>query len=179
MLDMGISEVGVFEKWLDEEKTYLQGLTKEPKEETLQMEYFQKLINLWASEYVDYFFSFITLLTKPRATLTAANGAFANTEPGAQDFTRAIETKRRHAIEKHDKDLNAVHALELQLGCTSRWVLGSPEFEEAAKMASMRKYQRCIDDLEGLVVARIFELTKMNRSQTGRHKLHLLLAYLF
>ena len=31
----------------------------------------------------------------------------------------------------------------------------------------MRTYQRCIDALEGLIVARMFELTKMNRSQTG------------
>jgi hypothetical protein len=50
MYDMGISDVGVFEEWLDEEKVYLQGLKTEPEEETLQMEYYQKLINLWASE---------------------------------------------------------------------------------------------------------------------------------
>jgi hypothetical protein len=62
--------------------------------------------------------------------------------------------------------------MELQLGGIERWVLGSPEFEEAARMVSMRKYQRCLDDLEGLVVARIFELTKMNRSQTGELKSH-------
>jgi len=31
----------------------------------------------------------------------------------------------------------------------------------------MWTYQRCIDVLEGLVVAQMFELTKMNRSQTG------------
>ncbi|KAJ3503342.1 hypothetical protein NLJ89_g8479 [Agrocybe chaxingu] len=35
----------------------------------------------------------------------------------------------------------------------------------------MRKYQRCLDTLEGLVVARMFKLTKMNMSQTG-YKLH-------
>lgn len=50
MHDMGISDVGVFEAWLDEEKVYLQGLKTEPEEETLQMEYYQKLINLRASE---------------------------------------------------------------------------------------------------------------------------------
>jgi hypothetical protein len=51
MLDMDISGVEVFEDWLSEEKEYLQGLKTEPKEETLQMEYYQKLINFWASEY--------------------------------------------------------------------------------------------------------------------------------
>lgn len=32
----------------------------------------------------------------------------------------------------------------------------------------MRKYQRALDVLEGLIVSRMFELTKMNRSQTGK-----------
>ena len=52
MKDLGISDVLVFEAWLVEERTYLQGLKKEPAEETLQIEYYQKLVNLWASEWV-------------------------------------------------------------------------------------------------------------------------------
>jgi hypothetical protein len=104
--------------------------------------------------------------------LAAATNAFvASVHPGAQDFTRGIETKRRHALEKHDKDLAIVHALELRLGGMSRWTIGSPEFIEAGRLVSMRKYQRCLDELEGLIVACIFELTKMNRSQTGEHKI--------
>jgi hypothetical protein len=44
----------------------------------------------------------------------------------------------------------------------------SVEWQQAAEKVSMRRYQRCIDALEGLVVARMFELTKMNMSQTGK-----------
>lgn len=106
-------------------------------------------------------------LTRTRATLAAATTAFTDATPGTQDFTRTTETKRRHALEKHDKDLAAVHALELRLGVVTRWALGGPECIEAGRLVSMRKYQRSLDNLEGLVVARIFELTKMNRSQTG------------
>jgi Kyakuja-Dileera-Zisupton transposase len=50
MIDMGISSVDVFDNWLDEEKEYLLGLKTEPEAETLQMEYYQKLINFCASE---------------------------------------------------------------------------------------------------------------------------------
>ena len=50
MKDLGISGEGVFESWLVEERQYLQGLKKEPVEETLQMEYYRKLANLWSSE---------------------------------------------------------------------------------------------------------------------------------
>ena len=50
MRDLGIADESVFERWLQEEKVYLQGLTREPEEETLQMEYWQKLTNLTASK---------------------------------------------------------------------------------------------------------------------------------
>ena len=52
MQDLGISNESVFEVWLEEERVYLRGLKTEPAEETLQMEYYQRLVNLWASEYV-------------------------------------------------------------------------------------------------------------------------------
>jgi len=57
--------------------------------------------------------------------------------------------------------------MEKRLNVSSRWVPGSGEWEAAAKKVSIRQYQRCLDTLEGLVVARMFELTKMNMSQTG------------
>jgi hypothetical protein len=52
MKDLGITDDRVFEMWIQEERMYLQGLKKEPVDETLQMEYYQKLINLWASKSV-------------------------------------------------------------------------------------------------------------------------------
>jgi len=52
MNDLGVSDARVFEDWLEEEKVYLLGLQTEPMHETLQMEYWQKLLNLQASEYV-------------------------------------------------------------------------------------------------------------------------------
>ena len=50
MADLQISDDSVFETWLVEEREYLQGLCKEPEEETLQMEYWQKLVNLQGSK---------------------------------------------------------------------------------------------------------------------------------
>jgi hypothetical protein len=49
MKDLGISNTSVFDIWLQEEHTYLEGLKKKPMEEMLQMDYYQKLVNLWAS----------------------------------------------------------------------------------------------------------------------------------
>ena len=58
--------------------------------------------------------------------------------------------------------------MEKRLNVTSRWLPGSEEWKAAAEKVSMRQYQRCLDTLEGLIVARMFELTKMNMSQTGK-----------
>lgn len=84
-----------------------------------------------------------------------------------QDNTNTIETRRRHAIEKHEKNLMYVQALEIQLGITVWWMVESAEFQSAAQMVAMRVYQRALDVLKGLVVAQLFELTSMNRSQMG------------
>jgi hypothetical protein len=50
MQDLGLTDANIFERWIEEEKVYLQGLTREPENETLQMEYWQRLVNLNASE---------------------------------------------------------------------------------------------------------------------------------
>jgi hypothetical protein len=52
MHDQNILGVSVFQVWLAEEKAYLEGLSREPLLESLAMEYWQKLVNLGASEYV-------------------------------------------------------------------------------------------------------------------------------
>lgn len=51
MIQMGI-EKGVFEGWLKEEKLYLQALTKEPMQETLEIEYYRRLETLNKAAYV-------------------------------------------------------------------------------------------------------------------------------
>lgn len=50
MWELDISDISVFEEWLKEEKTYLVGLKQEPEEETLQMEYWQALVDLETAE---------------------------------------------------------------------------------------------------------------------------------
>jgi hypothetical protein len=62
---------------------------------------------------------------------------------------------RRHAQEKMEKDLEHMQELEEALEIEERWTTMSP------------KYQFALDALELLIVKHIFELTKMNQSQTG------------
>jgi hypothetical protein len=87
---------------------------------------------------------------------------------GIRDKTRSIETERRHALEEYEKDLKVVQDLEKKLDVSVRWEPGSEDWVRTGKLVTMRKYQRALDRLEGLIVARMFELTKMNMSQTGK-----------
>ncbi|KAJ7866709.1 hypothetical protein B0H13DRAFT_2236793 [Mycena leptocephala] len=125
------------------EKAYLRTLSKEPLEETMEMEYYQKLVNLRDAEY--------------------AEGGYAE----AAKATRRIETQRRHALELREKALAAVHDLEIRLGVEVRWMAGDEEWERAAEMVYRRRYQRALDHLEKLVVERMFELAKCHMSGTG------------
>lgn len=53
MRQMGIRRE-VFKDWLKDEKLYLEALTKEPIQETLEIEYYQRLESLNKARYVDF-----------------------------------------------------------------------------------------------------------------------------
>lgn len=118
------------------------------------------------------FRSVCILLLLFRRRLTTAEKAWQVLTPEsittkARDVTQSQETERRHAQEVATKDLLVVQSLEVRMNIVTRWDPKDDKWKEAAVMVGRRRYQRCLDALEGLVVARMFELTKMNMSQTG------------
>jgi hypothetical protein len=66
MRQEGVDSVDCFTEWLAEETAYLEGLKNAPKtnNDTMEMEYVQKLVNLSASQYVRvlHIFSLLTVL---------------------------------------------------------------------------------------------------------------------
>ncbi|KAG1844390.1 hypothetical protein F4604DRAFT_1884460 [Suillus subluteus] len=139
MHELGVTDESVFDVWLDKERNYLLSLSHEPECETLQTEYWQKLVNLSAS----------------KMELNTASVAWAVSTPSTM-----IETARRHAIKNYEKDLKMVQELEGKLDINQEW-------RDTGCLVANRKFQRALDHLEGLVVARIFELSKMNQAGTG------------
>ena len=81
--------------------------------------------------------------------------------------TTRLETTQHHAQETYDKDLITVQEMEVKLGIASRWKPGDVEWQNAGRLMAQRKYQCPLNNLESLVVARIFELGKMNQAGTG------------
>ncbi|KAF8518165.1 hypothetical protein BU17DRAFT_91300 [Hysterangium stoloniferum] len=192
MADHGITNMAVFGEWLVEEREYLKGhptdicegaahklkpspsdrslsatdisqfsvlnsLAIEPIRETQKMEYYQKLVNLGASE----------------VKLNAAHEVWQNPPPQNPTLSTSVaflEMKHCHALENWDKDLVVVQELEVKLSFQVRWIPDHPEWKAAALLVGKRHYQQCLDELEGLIVSRMFELTKMNMSQTAIRK---------
>lgn len=81
--------------------------------------------------------------------------------------TRKLETDRRLAIELRENCLKQVIDLEVSMGIEKRWDLLSPEYLETLGYLATRKYQRALEELQRLVVQRLFELHRMNVSATG------------
>jgi hypothetical protein len=72
---------------------------------------------------------------------------------------------------------NSVEESEEKMAIVDRWEWESKEWEEAANLTETRKYRLCINELEALVLKRMFELTKMNMSGTGGLPVHTLSCF--
>ncbi|KAG6887584.1 hypothetical protein C0992_011685 [Termitomyces sp. T32_za158] len=158
MNDQEVPDFETFKQWLVEEKAYLEGLSGEPLQETLQMEYYQRLVNLDASQKA---------LDQAQAKWLVITPENHN----VRDYTWSTKRERRHALENYEKDLKVVQGLKTKLGIKTQWTQRNPDWKVAVEMVAKRCYQRCLDHLEQLVVSRMFELTKMNLSKMG-YKLH-------
>ncbi|KAJ6550722.1 hypothetical protein B0H10DRAFT_2242599 [Mycena sp. CBHHK59/15] len=159
MRELGVLSRNEFDQWREKERAHLQTLSKEPEGETMEMEYFQKLVNLQDSE------QHMQDILGVDAGFNAADGAAGYA--GDARATRRIETQRRHALEVQAKALDVVQDLEVRLEIETRWVPGSEKWVAVAAMVRKRRYQRALDKLQGLIIARMFELAKCNMSGTG------------
>ncbi|KAJ7336990.1 hypothetical protein DFH08DRAFT_915958 [Mycena albidolilacea] len=157
MREEGILDYSVFCVWLEEEKTFLLRLKEGSKDqtETLEMEYVQKVVNLDTSR------------EKYLVVAAEARKAQAGDAPYTPGVPKA-ELARRHARQKVDRALEAVHELEEKLGISDHWTSESPQWIATVQQIKQKKYQKALDAVELLVVERIFELTKINQSQTGK-----------
>ncbi|KAJ7782095.1 hypothetical protein B0H14DRAFT_3095744 [Mycena olivaceomarginata] len=137
--ESGIQDVSEFQSRLKEEMEYLRGLSKEPDEETDRLEYYRRLVALMEQDSILY------------AVRAPSPG-----DPLSNMPVRAMSGA-----------LADVEASEIKMDIIKRWEWESAEWLEAEELANTRKYRKCINELEALVLKRMFELTKMNLSGTG------------
>ncbi|KAF9439708.1 hypothetical protein P691DRAFT_769073 [Macrolepiota fuliginosa MF-IS2] len=143
----------VFDTWLEEEHEYLGSLSKEPPEETLEMEYYQRLQEYYKAE---------SEWEKVGGVYVTYRGDDPTSAHGTSAATHCC-----HAKERRDQALGLVFESEIWLGVEKRWAPDMDEWKRVEGLVKHHWYQCCLDDLEGLIVACMFELSKMNMSQTG------------
>jgi hypothetical protein len=103
-------------------------------------------------------------------TYTTADFVPTGSLPSRSQITlnaRAIEAERKSTLRRLNLKLNAVQDLERKLGITERWTSNDEEYQKAWKYRNDREFIRAVETLEGLVVQRLFELSKANLKGTG------------
>ena len=105
------------------------------------------------------FMSFTPADFRRTGTLSRADAAVA----------RARESERAAAVCKIELQMNVVDDTERRLGVDERWTPGHAEYQRALQYLNNRKFIRAVEALEGLVVQRLFELSKANLIGTGKY----------
>ena len=80
--------------------------------------------------------------------------------------TNDLEQTRWKGLETIAATERVVSTLEAKLGISRRWTMYDEEWIAADKPIAEQDYQPALDSLEGLVVSRLFELSKMNKWDT-------------
>ncbi|KAK7031920.1 hypothetical protein R3P38DRAFT_3313830 [Favolaschia claudopus] len=144
----------IMEGRLQEEKNYLEGLSREPDEETESMDYYKALVNLHKRRYVlrqreglgftDEFDPMPPLPSPPPLPLDMPSLPSPESLPSLPPSAfRGVA--RRHANESYDKALNLVQRLEVQMGIVNRWTEGDPEWKNAAELWQIKSTEEHID----------------------------------
>ena len=84
----------------------------------------------------------------------------------AQETAR-LEADRRNALNNLTVAMREVSDLEAKLGLTVSWTPRDSKYQETLRYLRKREFHRALDRLQGLVVQRLFELSKANMSGTG------------
>lgn len=82
--------------------------------------------------------------------------------------TCKTETRWKFISEQCSRVLFDVLQMEELLNITMQWSLLDPEHTKALKYMNQQKHQQCLEWLHKLVIQQLFELHKMNLSQTGK-----------
>ncbi|KAH9951708.1 hypothetical protein B0H21DRAFT_842744 [Amylocystis lapponica] len=166
MRSLGITRPDL-ESWYEDERRYFQTLGEESPWDVHAVAYVESLQEL----------------RRVRGLLDNASNRFLSTAPSNYQFlqpsstpvdyytetsrTRKLETERRYLSEKYEALLRDVVAMEVRLDIANRWQPGDPEYVAASQYLATRKYHIALNNLQRLVIQRLFELHKLNLSQTA------------
>ncbi|KAG2042380.1 hypothetical protein BDR03DRAFT_1006782 [Suillus americanus] len=152
-----------FETWVTEELTYLESVASEPARDALAVDYVEVLekLNTYQQQFdlfgTDKFLMYLPSSFTPDSGLSVA----------ASQSTKQAQAARRAVERRLQIQINIVEDLETRLDIAERWTPGNSDYRETLEYSRQRKFICAVEDLEGLVVQRLFELSKANLSSTS------------
>ncbi|KAG1785797.1 uncharacterized protein HD556DRAFT_1456348 [Suillus plorans] len=161
-LALNISD-GDFERWNMEELEFLETLTEETEEDIEAMTYVEALRSLAKAEAAYGSVTTVQFLTYTPADFTATHGL----QKKKQVLASAREAERHAAHRKLILEMNVVDDIERRMGIAERWQPQDTKYQEGLVYLTNRQFIRAIEQLQGLVVQRLFELAKANIAGTG------------
>ncbi|KAF8878306.1 hypothetical protein BD779DRAFT_1613056 [Infundibulicybe gibba] len=147
-----------FHQYLNDEREYLHQLKEPPPETALKSQYIHTLNEL--SSYRKEW----------EAARIAANQLYVSPAlPNSTfyDNIKAVRCRLDSAFAKLQNAETQACTLELSLHIEARWTESHPEYQQYHQESVLTSYRTALDELERLVVMRLFELTKMSNSGTG------------
>lgn len=172
-----------FVNWRNEEYDYLGRVAAEPSLDAIAVAYVEQLEKLRFTEFVVliYYSTIFSMIACFRAMygsitsvpfLTYTPADFTRTSglnAGARDGSKAFEAEHASTLRRYELQLNVVEDFERRHGITERWSMDHPEYIQAVSYSQERQFIRSVEELEGLVVRRLFELSKANLAGTGMY----------
>ncbi|KAG1753439.1 hypothetical protein EDB19DRAFT_1903100 [Suillus lakei] len=148
-------EVLDFDSWIDEELAYLCAVGSEPQHNVLTVEYVDALEKLAKYEHAFNSSRQDPFVSYNQSSFTPNSGLSISTSQA---------TKQGHAARLQ---INVVEDLEICLGVSERWMPDHEEYVKALKYSRRWHFICAVEELESLVVQRLFELSKANLVSTG------------
>ncbi|KAF8592325.1 hypothetical protein K439DRAFT_1610152 [Ramaria rubella] len=150
-----------FVKWHDEQVEYLNNLKDEPQEDMFQIQCNEMLRFRDRAVYGGT--TSVQFLDYVPANFSS-NGSLSQ---ASQAHTRAKEHECWVAHSKLLLAMNVANDLEQQLGLSKRWTPEDEAYQRAAVYLKHCHFIWVVEELERLVVQRLFELSKANLMETG------------
>ncbi|KAI0782170.1 hypothetical protein C8Q75DRAFT_795935 [Abortiporus biennis] len=156
------------EQWEQNEKSFFSALGKEDPADVWAITYVESLQELYKlqAQRIDATTAFIAS-TPSDYSFNSSNPRAPPSYAANASATAKLERKRRAAKEQHDRILLEVVDMEMKMGISERWTPSSDEYKATTTYLTERRYHRALEKLQKLVVQRMFELHKLNLSQTG------------
>lgn len=105
----------------------------------------------------------VPFLTYTPASFTSSSGLSSE----ARQSSRTAEANLLAALRHLRLQMNVVEDFERRHEINRCWEASDPQYQQAHQYSGQQHFVRAVEEIEGLVVQHMFELSKANLSSTG------------